>query len=148
MKTLSIRQLALLGGLVGVIAGFEPPHAAVATTTVCMPTDSLAVLMVRNYQALVVATDSLMVSARQFVQLSSGSPSGVSYVTNNATCNSAAAAYYAAIVRTPPTTPSGAVYVWQVGMNYVVFDTAATVGEWRLAATLSKRFKVLITYSM
>jgi hypothetical protein len=135
----------LIVGLIGALAGFE--SAPVVTSTACVPVDDFALAMVSQLRSLVTTTDSVRIAARQAMQLSAGSVSQVSYVTNNATCNSAATAYYPTVIRTPPATPFGAVYVWQVGSNFGVMDSVETAGEWRIAATLSKKFKVLATYT-
>lgn len=145
MRMKSIRKLALIAGVIGALTGFESPP--VVTSTVCVPTDDFALAIVAQLQSLVTTTDSVRIAARQAMQLAAAPASQVSYVTTNATCNSAATAYYPTVVRTPPATPSGAVYVWQVGSNFVVMDSVETAGEWRIAATLSKKFKVLATYT-
>jgi hypothetical protein len=135
----------VLAGLVCAIAAVEPPTSDVLATT-CMPMDEFATALLARFQALVTSTDSIKVAARQRMQLGTPSVEQVSYVTSNATCNSVAVAYNAAVTRTPPATPSPAIYVWQVGSDFVALDTAQRSGEWTLGMTLTNKFVVVTRY--
>lgn len=148
MKVLAIlRRLVPIIGLMSAVTAFDASHS-IMSTTVCMPNDGLATTMVAKFQTAMTTTDTLKIHSRAYMQLPSVPVSQVTYLTNNKTCNSAAAAYNAALVQPPPYPPSGSVYVWQIGTVYVVLDTAQRVGEWRTAMTLDKHFSVLVKYTL
>ena len=149
MRIPAIGRLCAIVGLVGSISAFGPSGNVRSAMTVCMPSDNFAVYMVANFQAMMTSADTMKTHARVFMQLPVVSASQVTYVTSSHTCNSAAAAYNAALVGSSPLAPpSGSVYVWQVGTNYVVQDTAQRVGEWRRTVTLDRHFNVLLKYTL
>ena len=149
MRIPAIGRLSAIVGLVGGISAFGPSGHVTSATTICMPSDTFAVWMVANFQALMTSTDTMKTQSRVFMQLPVVAASQVSYVTSNKTCNSAATAYNAALVGSPTIAPpSGSVYVWQIGTNYVVQDTAQQVGEWRRTMTLDRHFNVLLKYTL
>jgi hypothetical protein len=140
-----LRRLVVFAGMAWTIAAVEPKSVAISTA--CMPVDTFALNILGRLKQLVMTTDSIKVAARQRMQLGTPPVGQVSNVTNNSTCNSVAVAYNAAVTRSPPATPSPAIYVWQVGSNYVAMDTAETVGEFRVWMTLTKKFAVVTKYN-
>ena len=102
MRMQAIGRLSAIVGLVGAISAFGPSGHVTSATTICMPSDSFAATMVANFQAAMTSTDTMKAHSRVFMQLPSVPVSQVSYVTSNKTCNSAATAYNAALVGTPP----------------------------------------------
>ena len=111
-----------------------------------MTVDTFALDILGRFRTLVTTTDSMKVASRQRMQLGTPPVGQVSYVTDNSTCNNVALAYNAAVTRKLPATPSPAIYVWQVGDNYVAMDTAESAGEFRIWMTLTKKFAVVTQY--
>jgi hypothetical protein len=148
MRIPAIGRFSAIVGLVGAISAFGPSGHLSSATTICMPSDTFAVWMVANFQAVMTSTDTIKTQARVFMQLPVVAASQISYVTNDKTCNSAATAYNAALVGISTIPPSGTVYVWQVRTDYVVMDTVQRVGEWRRAMTLDRHFSVLLKYTL
>lgn len=149
MRIPAIGRLSVIVGLVGAISAFGPSGHLTSATTICMPSDDYAAILLADFQSLMTTTDTMRIHSRVFMQLPMVSASQVSYVTSNKTCNSAATAYNAALVGSSPIAPpSGSVYVWQVGTNYVVQDTAQRAGEWRRTMTLDRHFNVLLKYTL
>ena len=130
-----------------VVAFTSAPAWPTSTVAVCMPADKLAEVGTAILKRVVTSTDPQTVRARTAWGLPSVAASQVSYVTDNATCNSAEAAYTAGVSPVAPgVTPWGKVRVWKVGTTYVVHDTAQTRGDRYVAMTLSKQFKVVAKY--
>ena len=134
--------------LLAAVAATPPTKAAQqrATGAACMPLDALATAMLAGLRRVVSGSAPEQVATRDYQKLPITAPSSVSYVTDNSVCSKAEAAYTAAVDGTPPATPSQMVRVFKVGNVFVVHDTAQRAGDWYVAMTLSKSYKVLAKY--
>ncbi len=120
-------------------------HAQQSGGATCMPPDEFSNLELLHYRYLATSTDTSVARIREIMKVPIVSVTSVSYVTDNAICAKAEAAYSAA-AGADPGSPSGRVYVFQIGNYYVVSDTARRTGEFDLHMTLSKSYRVLAQY--
>lgn len=140
-------RLVSLSVLVPIATITTPADSLTSASAICMPSDKLAQVGTEMLKRIVTSTDPQTVRTRTSWGLPSVAASQVSYVTDNATCNSAEAAYTPAVTPTAPgVAPSGKVRVWKVGTTYMVHDTAQARGDLYVAMTLSKQFKVVSKY--
>lgn len=122
----------------------EPTGSASNRAAVCAPADDFAAKFLSHIQRLVTSADTGDVATRQRLQWPSVNARSVTYVTDNAVCSAAEAAYTPAVPLTPPAAPSGQVYVFNIGTVYFIFDRAQSAGEWTIAMTLDRKFNVLV----
>jgi hypothetical protein len=110
-----------------------------------MPADTVAAWILEGLQRIATEQSPEAAATRERRKLPLSSASQVTYVTDNAVCASAEQTY-SANVTSPPSTPSGTVYVFKIKDVYMVADTARKAGEYLVTMTLSKQFKLLAKY--
>lgn len=129
----------------------ELPKVSQTTGTeaaTCKPPDATSTAMLDGLRRLATSSAPEFVESREWRKIPKTQPSAVSYVTDNAVCSNAEAAYTAAVQMNPPAAPSGMVRVFKLGNVFVVQDTAQQTGHYIETMTLSKSFKVLAKYLM
>ena len=138
--------LAVVAGI-SVFAGMAcTSRRNITVGATCMPLDATADALLAGSRRLASDTAPEVVAIRNKRKIPSTSPGSVSFVTDDVICSKAEAAYTAAVIRTPPATPSQTVRVFKIGNVFVVHDTAQTSGRYYVAMTLSKSYKVLAQY--
>lgn len=123
-------------------------EAPAQPATICRPTDTQAVNMIRYMRELATASlpsDSESVGIRMDYKLPAASASQVLLVQNERTCKSALQSYIGAL---PASTPKPTrVYVVAVGNTFVVWDALASAFEWTPHVILSSKYVVLTKFA-
>ncbi len=134
-------------GLIGVImcavlSGLAVPlHAQT-----CLPADDVSANDIAWLTLVATSSDSEYVARRQRYGIPSTQANKISYVTDEAVCVQAAAAYQQAVGTAPP--PGGRhVYVIKVNTVYVVRDPLELAGEWGINVVFDKNFVFLSSYT-
>lgn len=133
----------LVCGLSAFTFPFNSTHGDRPIPAVCAPADDFTALLLSKIQRLVTSTDTGDVAERNGLQWPSVPATSITYVTDNAVCSAAEAAYTAAVPTSVRVAPSGTMYAFKIDTVYFVFDRAQRAGEWVMAMTLDRRFKVL-----
>ena len=136
-------RAALIAGLSAFTFPFNSTHGALPIPAVCAPADDFTALLLSKIQRLVTSTDTGDVATRIRLQWPSVTATSITYVTDNAVCRAAEAAYTPAVPTSVRVAPSGTMYAFKIDTLYFVFDRAQRAGEWMMAMTLDGRFKVL-----
>lgn len=134
---------SVIGVLAALTLGFSETGEASPVFAVCAPADDYTALRLSQIQRLVTSADTGDVAERNRLQWPSVAATSVTYVTDNAVCSAAEAAYTPTVPASVRVAPSGTVYVFKIGTVYFVSDHAQRAGEWVIAMTLDRRFKVL-----
>ena len=135
---------ALIAGLSAFTFPFNSTHGDRPIPAVCAPADDFTALLLSKIQRLVTSTDTGDVATRIQLQWPSVTATTITYVADNAVCSATEAAYTPAVPASVRVAPSGMMYAFKIDTVYFVFDRAQRAGEWVIAMTLDRRFKVLV----
>lgn len=112
----------------------------------CLPSDGSSANEVAWLTVVATSSDSQYLVRRQRYGIPSTQANKIYYVTDEAVCVAAAAAYQQA-AGTQPSAGDRQVYVVKVGNVYVVRDPDEVNGEWGTSMVFDKNFNVLSAYT-
>ena len=110
----------------------------------CRAADSTSTFMLNAVKNMMTSSDSHIASERQTLHLPLIAADSVALVADESVCSRMATAYSAVLPANK--TPSGKVYVVQVGAVYVVRDPAIVTGEYVTEMVINDQGVVLARY--
>ena len=113
-------------------------------TPVCMPADSTSAFMISSAKALMSSTPAGLVAERQSLQVPLVSPDTIVLINDESVCSQMATAFAGSLQGGD--TPSGQVYVVQVGSVYIVRDPTIMRGEFALTMVVNSQRTVLAKF--
>lgn len=131
-------------GAFALLLGFGPAAAAQS----CRASDSISVAMIIGLKSLVSSSVPAVITERQRMHVPVVAASEIRLVADDSVCSRLATAFGNAIgVRSDGVTPSGRVYVVQVGAVYVVRDPAISEGEYAVQMVMDNLGAILSRFT-
>lgn len=112
----------------------------------CRGSDSTSTFILNATRNLVSSSVPQLIAERQTLHLPAVAPETVVLVADTTICSQMATAYSGALAASSGT-PSGSVYVVQVGTVYVVRDPAIVAGEFAVEMVIDGQGHVLARYT-
>ena len=137
-----MRSTTIISTAVGLILTM----ARGATGQSCRGADSTSTFILNATKNLVSSSIPQLVAERQTLRLPAVAPETVVLVADTTVCSQMATAY-SGVLAASSGTPSGSVYVVQVGAVYVVRDPAIVAGEFAVEMVIDGQGHVLARYT-